>query len=42
MSQIPVAAWSKEWVFGRSPAEGSNPYGGMENFLLWMLYDLWT
>ena len=29
---VPVAAWSKAWVCGRSPAEivGSNPTGGMD------------
>ena len=33
---IPVAAWSKAWVCGRSPAEivGSNPTGGMDVCLL--------
>ena len=40
---IPVAAWSKAWVCGRSPAgiAGSNPAGGMDVSLslslLWML-----
>ena len=29
---VPVAAWSKAWVCGRSPADivGSNPAGGMD------------
>ena len=29
---VPVAARSKAWVYGRSPAEivGSNPTGGMD------------
>ena len=33
---VPVAARSKEWVCGRSPAEivGSNPTGGMNVCLL--------
>jgi len=36
---VPVAARSKTEVFGRSPAEivGSNPTGGMDVCLLWML-----
>ena len=36
---VPVAVRSKAWVFGRSPAEivGSNPTGGMDVFLLWVL-----
>jgi len=36
---IPVAARSKAWVCGRSPAEivGSNPTGGMDVCLLWVL-----
>jgi len=36
---IPVAARSKAWVFGRSLAGivGSNPAGGMDGCLLWML-----
>jgi len=36
---IPKAARSKMWVCGRSPAEivGSNPAGGMEVCLLWVL-----
>jgi len=35
---IPVAAWSKAWVYGRSHAviEGSNPAGDMDVFLLWV------
>ena len=33
---VPVAARSKAWVFGRSPAEivGSNPTGGKDVCLL--------
>ena len=33
---IPVAAWSKAWVYGRSLAGtvGSNPDGGMDVCLL--------
>ena len=33
---VPVAARSKAYVFGRSPAEivGSNPTGGMDVYLL--------
>ena len=33
---VPVAALSKAWVCGRSPAEivGSNPTGGMDVCLL--------
>jgi hypothetical protein len=33
---VPVAARSKAWVYGRSPAEivGSNPTGGMDACLL--------
>ena len=36
---IPVAAWSKTWVCGRSLAGivGSNPAGVMEGRLLWVL-----
>ena len=36
---VPVAARSKAWVYGRSPAEivGSNPTGGMDFCLLWVL-----
>jgi len=36
---FPVAARSKSYVCGRSPAEivGSNPTGGMNDSLLWML-----
>ena len=36
---VPVAARSKAQVFGRSPAEivGSNPTGGMDVCLLWVL-----
>ena len=36
---IPVAARSKVYVCGRSPAEtvGSNPTGGMDVCLLWVL-----
>jgi len=35
---LPVAARSKAWVCGRSPAEivGSNPTGGMDVLLLWV------
>ena len=35
-SPVPVAARSKAWVCGRSPAEivGSNPTGGMDVCLL--------
>jgi len=34
-----TACRSKAWVCGRSPAEnvGSNPTGGMDVYLLWML-----
>jgi hypothetical protein len=37
---IPVAARFKEWVCGRSLAgiAGSNPAGGMDACLLWVLY----
>ena len=37
---VPVAARSKAWVCGRSPAEtvGSNPTGGMDICLLGVLY----
>jgi hypothetical protein len=33
---VPVAAWFKAWVCGRSPTEvvGSNPTGGMDVCLL--------
>ena len=33
---VPVAARSKTWVCGRSPAEivGSNPAGGMDVFVV--------
>jgi len=36
---FPVAALSKAWVYGRSPAEivGSNTTGGMDICLLWVL-----
>jgi hypothetical protein len=36
---IPVAMWSKAWVYGRSLAEtvGSNPSGGMDVCLLCVL-----
>jgi len=36
---VPVAARSKEYVCGRSPAEivGSNPTGGMEVCVFWVL-----
>ena len=36
---VPVAARSKAWVCCRSPAEivGSNPTGGMDVYLLWVL-----
>ena len=36
---VPVAARSKAWVCSRSPAEivGSNPTGGMDVCLLWVL-----
>jgi len=39
ISPIPVAARSKAYVYGRSPAEivGSNPTGGMDVCLLWVL-----
>jgi len=39
---VPVAARSKAWVCGRSPAEivGSNPTGGMVVFLLSVLFML--
>ena len=35
----PLAARSKTWVFGRSPAEivDSNPAGGMDVCLFWVL-----
>ena len=35
-----MAAGSKAWVYGRSPAEivGSNPTGGMDHYLLWVLF----
>jgi len=38
-NKIPVAARSKAWAFGRSPAEivGSNPTRGMDVCLLWVL-----
>ena len=37
--QIPVAALSKEQVYGRSHAgiAGSNPAGGMDVCILWVL-----
>ena len=37
---IPVAVRSKTWVFDRSLAgiAGSNPAGGMDVRLLWMLH----
>ena len=37
---VPVAVRSKAYVFGPSPAEivGSNPTGGMDVCLLWVLY----
>jgi hypothetical protein len=36
---IPVVARFKAWVYGRSPAGnvGSNPAGGMDVCLLWVL-----
>ena len=36
LKPVPVAALSKAWVCGRSPAEtvGSNPTGGINVFLL--------
>jgi hypothetical protein len=36
---IPVAARSKTWVYGRSftGIVGSNPTGGMDVYLLWVL-----
>jgi len=36
---VPVAAQSKEWICGRSPAEivGLNLTGGMDIRLLWVL-----
>jgi len=36
---VPVAARSKAYICGRSPAEivGSNPTGGMDVCLLWVL-----
>jgi len=36
---IPGAAWNKAWVYGHSLAgiEGSNPAGGMDVCLLWVL-----
>ena len=39
---VSVAARSKAWVYGRPPAEivGSNPTGGMEFCLLWVLCDV--
>jgi hypothetical protein len=38
LSPVPVAARSKEWVCGRSPAEivGSNPAGVMDVCLFWV------
>jgi hypothetical protein len=40
---IPVAARSKEWVYGLSLAgkAGSNPGGGMSVGLLWVLCAVW-
>ena len=40
LGPVPVAARSKAWVCGRSRAEtvGSNPSGGMDVCLLWVLY----
>jgi hypothetical protein len=37
---VPVAVLSKAWVYGRSPAAivGSNPTGGMNIFLLCVLF----
>ena len=37
---IPVAVRSKAWVCGRSLTgiAGSNPDGGMDVYLLWVLY----
>jgi hypothetical protein len=39
---IPVAVQSKAWVFGRSLTRivGSNPTGGMDVCLLWVLCDV--
>ena len=39
LGPVPVAARSKALVCGRSPAEilGSNPTGGMDVCLLWVL-----
>ena len=39
VSPVPVAARSKAWVYGRSPAEivSSNPTQGMDVCLLWLL-----
>jgi len=40
ITPVPVAARSKAWVCGRSPAEivGLNPTSGMGVCLLWVLY----
>ena len=40
MVPVPVAARSKAWVCGRSSADivGSNPIGGMNVCVLWVLY----
>ena len=36
---VPLAARSKAWVCGRSPAEivGSNPTGSIDVYLLWLV-----
>ena len=38
-TQVPVAARSKAWVCGRwrTAIAGSNPAGGMDSCLLWVL-----
>jgi len=38
LQPVPVAAWSKAYVLGRSLAEfvGSNPTEGMDVCLLWL------
>jgi hypothetical protein len=39
---VPVTARSPTWIWGLSPAEivGSNPIGGMDVCLLWVLCDV--
>jgi hypothetical protein len=39
MKPVPVTAWSKAWVYGRSLTGivGSNPAEGMDVSLLWVL-----